>query len=141
MKIDSYNYGARFYDPALGRWHVPDPMTEKYFNLSPYTFCANNPISIIDPNGMELDGYRSTSGSYKWFENETDDIILQEDQLWYKISDNKDLFFYEANRNIGGITDAFLPNGSISKITGIDVFESWLEEPASFKGEGLLKVV
>ena len=46
-----YNYGARFYDPALGRWHSPDPLAEKHYNYSPYAFVLNNPLKLYDPDG------------------------------------------------------------------------------------------
>jgi uncharacterized protein RhaS with RHS repeats len=49
-----YDYGARNYDPALGRWMNIDPKADKYFNISPYTYVADNPLLYIDPNGKEI---------------------------------------------------------------------------------------
>ena len=43
-------------DPALRRFSTEDPMAEKYYSISPYAYCANNPILFIDPDGMQLKG-------------------------------------------------------------------------------------
>ena len=46
-----YDFGSRFYDPALGRWFNVDPKLEF---VSPYGYCANNPVLYIDPNGEDI---------------------------------------------------------------------------------------
>ena len=52
--LDLYDYGARLYDPAASRWTSPDPLCEKYYHISPYAFCNNNPINNIDPDGRAV---------------------------------------------------------------------------------------
>ena len=45
------DFGARQYSPTLRRWMMPDPLSEKYYGISPYTFCNNNPVNFVDPDG------------------------------------------------------------------------------------------
>ena len=51
--VDWYDYEARMYDGALGRFTTVDPLTEKYYSTNLYAYCKNNPINRIDPDGKD----------------------------------------------------------------------------------------
>lgn len=54
--LDLYDSHARFYDSMIGRTTSQDPLAEKYSGVSPYLWCAANPIKFGDKNGMYLKG-------------------------------------------------------------------------------------
>ena len=78
--LDWYDYGARFYDPAIGRWHSVDPAADRYPNISPFAYCANNPMIYIDPTGMYIE-----EGSQKEWERRKSDITSQKDYLQKRV--------------------------------------------------------
>jgi RHS repeat-associated protein len=51
---NSYDFGARLYDPRIGRWLSIDPLASKYPSLSPYNFVNNNPIIYVDIDGKDF---------------------------------------------------------------------------------------
>jgi RHS repeat-associated protein len=51
--FNTYDFIARFYNPELISFMTIDPMAEKYYNISPYAYCLNNPVRYIDPDGRE----------------------------------------------------------------------------------------
>ena len=52
--LDMYDYGARLYDPMLGRWGQVDNRAEDYYPYTPYEYCLFNPINNIDPDGNSV---------------------------------------------------------------------------------------
>ncbi len=47
-------FGARYYDSGLSIWLSVDPMSDKYPSMSPYNYCANNPVMLVDPDGRDF---------------------------------------------------------------------------------------
>lgn len=58
--LNTYDYGARQYNSLFGRWDRMDPLCEKYYSVSPYAYCANNPVLCIDEKGEEVKVYVGT---------------------------------------------------------------------------------
>jgi len=63
--LNLYDYGARYFDPAFGRFITMDPLCEKYYSVSPYAYCGNNPVNRVDPTGMD------------WYNSSDHDNIVQ----------------------------------------------------------------
>ena len=65
LGLNLYDYGARNYDTALGRWMNVDPLAEQFPAWTPYHYVHNNPINLIDPTGM------SAEESDDWIKNKS----------------------------------------------------------------------
>ena len=89
-----YSYfGARYYDPSISIWLSVDPLSDKNPNTSPYSYCINNPIRLVDPDGRD------------WYESESGAVIHQNnDAKKIKIDG-------ETYRNIGKEYSAQMENG------------------------------
>ena len=81
-------YGARYYwSELLTGWLSVDPMADKYPSISPYSYCAWNPVKLVDSDGMEIDDYFSYSGKFLGSDNsKTDNIRIIDEKKWNSLS-------------------------------------------------------
>ena len=73
-------FGSRYYSSDLSVWLSVDPMSDKYPSLSPYTYCADNPVKLVDPNGEDItspDGWivDNTNKTLTWVNDNGGDMI------------------------------------------------------------------
>ncbi len=82
-------FGSRYYSSDLSIWLSVDPMSDKYPSLSPYVYCANNPIKLVDPNGEEIGDYFNQNGKYLGTDCVDDGKIhIIQDNDWKNLKDD-----------------------------------------------------
>lgn len=69
------DYGARFYNPTTLRWNTQDPLAEKYYKYSPYNYCVNNPISLVDNLGAFVGDYYTINGKWLGSDGKQDNLV------------------------------------------------------------------
>ena len=105
-----YYYGARYLDPTGTRWLSVDPLFEKYVGMTPYGYCAGNPVKLVDVDGKAVYGRENEDGS-----------------MSYAIIDNADVEKYGDTYNSPGngsykyIDDSYDYDGKKTDYTGIVV--------------------
>ncbi len=100
--LNWYYFGARYYDPEIGRWLSVDPMAHKFPYSSSYVAMNNNPLRYIDPNGMEW--YEVTE---EYQEEETDDVgnttsVIKTRKVWKWFEDTSEKEIWTGNYDSDG---------------------------------------
>lgn len=73
--LDCYDFGARCFSPGvIPSWTTMDPFSEKYYDISPYSYCAGDPVNLVDPDGRDWI-YNMSNYQYIW-----NDYVTAQDQ-------------------------------------------------------------
>ena len=103
--LNMYDFGARWYDVAgVPMWTSVDPLAEKYYNITPYAYCNNNPVNRVDPYGetdytVNSDGYMYESTSF-----------MEKVKSFIGIGSNQDRVYLEGSNKL----IVSLPEGAIN---------------------------
>ena len=94
--LDMYDFGARQQDPEVGMFTSMDPLCEKYYNISPYAYCAGNPVRYVDMHGDSIsvtEEYQETfmNSMKDVFGNFIDNLSFSENNMLTYIGNNKDI--------------------------------------------------
>ena len=111
-----YYYGARYLDPTNAAWLSVDPMFEKYVGMTPYNYCAGNPVKLVDVDGEEI--YLSFDRSKK-LKNKDFDTWKDNNALHWKLEnlpDHEDIFTIGAH----GIPKAIIMEDKTEIRNGVD---------------------
>lgn len=105
-----YDNHARWYDPVSMRFTSPDPLAEKYFHITPFANCANNPMNCIDINGDSTAVLGYSNGEHIAL------LIQHSDKKWYYYSFNGTGFYILSSGSIGGLPVHNLGNGPFNSV-------------------------
>ena len=104
--LDWLDFEARMYDFIIGRTPTMDPMSEKYYHLSSYLWCAGNPLRFIDLTGKEYgDHFITANAAAKDFGKIYNALSIMDDRervaVIYKVINGKSSYYTYTNQNIG----------------------------------------
>jgi len=128
------HFGARYLEHDLMTgWLSVDPMADKYPSISPYAYCAWNPVKLIDPDGRELGDFYSIDGTYLNTDGNNDGkVYIVKDKAWGTKIKNDRLSGKNATLDLDKVerftdkngNDLFLTEAIIKKISSAENLSS-----------------
>ena len=107
-------FGARYYSSELSIWLSVDPMSGKYPSLSPYVYCADNPVKLVDPNGEDVSPIYDTHGNFLGTDDEgvSGKAIIMEKENFKQSMSHKEAL--SKNLGLKGLVDKDAKNKLLS---------------------------
>lgn len=125
-----YDYGARFYEPALARWMAVDPLAEKYAPWSPYNYVLGNPVRLIDPDGRDpvsslQEMWDNTTSSSTWTNNEDGTFSGGENSSCPPPCPRDKTVVSQYRLQVNNKNDGFKPSDGGAGVTAVSAFFSY----------------
>ncbi|WP_339609458.1 RHS repeat-associated core domain-containing protein [uncultured Planktosalinus sp.] len=126
--VEMYDFGARNYDPALGRWMNIDPLAEEYPDWTPYRYGFNNPVRYTDPTGlMEWDPQVNEDGSTSYIAEAGDSAETFASQYGFDQETAETITGTTGNTEIAEGTE--VSGGKVKEVTGSEALKLDLDSP------------
>ena len=98
--LDEYFFGARTMYAIMNRFNQMDPLCEKYYSVSPYAYCMNNPVRFVDPDGKDSFEYDIETRKLTWIndvggkESQTVDFVKGDVFFTYRTIEGENIYVY-----------------------------------------------
>lgn len=133
----SYDFGARLYDPRVGRWLSLDPLASKYAGVSPYAFAANNPVLLVDPNGREIQiGFIDQGGKPQVIVY-TAGMAANTGNTFVDDAINSMNALHSQSKSAASVIDAAIATGHIVQLQYTSSITEDLYDPTAVDGDGM----
>ena len=137
-----YYYGARYYDPRVSLWTTTDPLEEEYPNITTYGFCHNNPVVLVDPDGMG--DYYNKAGRWLGNDGRKDNIAyladaVSKDKAGRNHSQNANVLSLK-NSELNIFANTVAQESSGNKIESF-ALASAIKNLADYKGKSIMQTI
>ena len=132
-------FGARYMEHELmTMWLSVDPMADKYPSISPYAYCAWNPVKLVDPDGKEVDDYFSKDGKYLGSDDASTDFVrIMDEQDWNDAEKNEN---HQISHENGVAHSTLCSETSLNVQSALNIYRHYWSETGKNNNDVEIKI-